>query len=244
MSSVAFVYLNWRTRRGRDSLRHARGLDIQDSSSVLCISKGLLVQGCCSDELHVPSQKRHCSEVQTCCRKHNLEFWQLSESAHFPEGSQEEPGGKRHKLMQREGLRTSQSWSGNFWLSPGKPYIQDSRQNGGTPGDRHVLSCMAQGKRGQAKEVRHKWKGIQVNFLEERTLRETCVNVPDFQGNRLNGWRCWLPRGASWRPAETLAGSVADRKWEGPGRWLPLGMGPASQRITNVLKALTKMKRV
>lgn len=42
-------------------------------------------------------------------------------------------------------------------------------------------ALLAQEKRQQAKEVKHKWKGIQVNFLEELMLFETCLDVPDFK---------------------------------------------------------------
>lgn len=54
-----------------------------------------------------------------------------------------------------------------------------SRQNGVIPHETGVLS-LAQGKRQQAKELKRKWKGIQVNFLEELTLFETCLDVSDF----------------------------------------------------------------
>ena len=42
-------------------------------------------------------------------------------------------------------------------------------------------ALLAQEKRQQAKGVKHKWKGIQVNFLDELTLFETCLDVLDFQ---------------------------------------------------------------
>ena len=44
-----------------------------------------------------------------------------------------------------------------------------------------ACALLAQEKRWHAKEVKHKWKGIQVNFLEELTLSETCLDVPDFK---------------------------------------------------------------
>lgn len=58
-----------------------------------------------------------------------------------------------------------------------------SRQNRVIPHEKGVLS-LAQGERQQAKELKHKWKGIQVNFLEELTLFETCLDVPDFKQPR------------------------------------------------------------
>lgn len=47
---------------------------------------------------------------------------------------------------------------------------------------------LAQEKRQQAKEVKHKWKGIQVNFLEELTLFEACLHVPGFK----QPWAEWI----------------------------------------------------
>lgn len=88
---------------------------------------------------------------------------------------------------------------------------------------RKRCALLAQEKRQQAKEVKHKWKGIQVNFLEELTLFETCLDVPDIK----QPWAEWIvSAGRLAVPSRgqlyTLACTAADQTWESAGCWLPL----------------------
>lgn len=143
--------------------------------------------------------------------------------------------------MQPEGFPTSQSWSGNFWWSPEKHWLQESRQNRGIPNWRHVPSWH---RREDSKpEVKHKWKGIQVNFLEELTLLEKCLDVWDFKQPQAIWEWCWLPCRAFQRSAAD-AGLLHGRSEMRKPRILagPVSDPSASQQITHLFKASMKRR--
>lgn len=71
-----------------------------------------------------------------------------------------------------------------------------------------MLSCLAQEKGRQAKQVRHKWKGIQAHFLEERTLCETRLDVPDFKQPQAK-WTAMLAASQSFP-------EIGSRRWPAP----------------------------
>ena len=79
----------------------------------------------------------------------------------------------------------------------------------------------AQEKGQQAKEVKLKWKGIEVNFLEELTPFETCLDLPDLKQPQaewlvmLAAMQCFPEISCLRRPAA----ATSDQTGESAGCW-------------------------
>ncbi|KAF6084383.1 hypothetical protein HJG60_008645 [Phyllostomus discolor] len=100
-----------------------------------------------------------------------------------------------------------------------------------------ACALLAQEERQHAKEVKHKQKGIQVNFLEELTLSETCLDVPGFKQPWAKWKWCWLPC-LQCLPEIGSVGWAAP--WKIRNGEASVNDPSAHQQITNLFKASRK----
>lgn len=102
-------------------------------------------------------------------------------------------GRAQKKEVQTEAARGVPRFSELKWefLMTSREALNPGKQTEWSDTKPKAWARLAQEKRQQAKEVKHKWKGIQVHFLEELTLFETCLGVPDFKKPQAK-WRVKL----------------------------------------------------
>lgn len=129
--------------------------------------------------------------------------------------------------MQPEGFPTSQSWSGNFWWSPEKHWLQESRQNRGTSNWIHVSSWhRREDSKPASQRLSINGKEFKLISLKNWHYWRSAWMCEILNSHRLYGSDAGCLAELSRDLQQTLACSMADRKWESLECWLVLWVIP------------------